>query len=315
MSTQVRVKSIIEECEGVKTFVLEAPRGVDTAFAAGAHLDVALGAELSRSYSLVPVPGETGCYAFSVRLAPDSRGGSRHLHEAVRQGDTLWVSETRNNFALAEEAPYSYFFAGGIGITPFLSMLERLVVLDRPWELHYASRDRTSAPFLERLQRLAKASGNKVVLYFDDQGGRERWSVARIVADAAPQAHFYCCGPEGMLADFRERTAGCTERAHYEYFAADTEAATESGGELELARSGKVVKVAPGQTILEALQGAGLDVPFSCREGTCGTCEVGLLEGEADHRDMLLSEEEQAENQSLMVCCSGFKSPRLVLDL
>lgn len=315
MIEQVLVKDIIKECEGVKTFVLEPLAAASVDFPAGAHLEVELRPELRRSYSLVPVPGAANCYAFSVRLVPDSRGGSRRMHEAVRIGDTLRVSSLRNNFALVEDARYSCFFAGGIGITPFLSMLERLVERGRPWELHYASRSRAAAPFLERLQRLAQASGNRLMLYFDDEGGRERWSMARVVAAAESDTHFYCCGPEGMLSDFRARTAHCPERAHFEYFSSTLDAANEAGGELELARSGRVLRVSPGQTLLDALHEAGVDVPFSCREGTCGTCEVGLLAGEAEHRDMLLSDAEKAENRSLMVCCSGFKSPRLVLDL
>src|SRR5690554_835536 len=316
MKYDVTIKTIMDEAEGVKTFILEGVSGTALPkFTAGSHSNIELKPGLTRAYSLVPVSDSDNAYAISVRLDPKSRGGSAYLHTEVVAGSVLSISEPANNFKLNETSEFSCFFAGGIGVTPFLSMAERLNELGRPWEMHYASRTRASCPYVKRLEALAAESKGKVFFYFDEDAGSSRLCMEKVIEGKKAFADFYCCGPVGMLDHFVALTADIKERAHLEYLASNTEASTDSSAVIECARSGKTLQLEPGRTILEVLIDNGLDVEFSCREGTCGTCEVPILEGEADHRDMILSDEEKDANESLMVCCSGAKTAKLVLDI
>ncbi|GAB7546047.1 PDR/VanB family oxidoreductase [Cupriavidus sp. CuC1] len=315
---QVRVKSITWEAEGILSYELwpVAPHKELPPFEAGAHIDVHLPNGLIRNYSLFNSPQERHRYLIGVNKDPQSRGGSRYLHEVLRPGDTLTVSAPRNNFPLEEAAASSVFIAGGIGITPVLGMIRRLQTLGRPWQLFYAARTRKNAAFVETLQALRDDSGATLQLSFDREPGGSMLDIAAIT-DALPAgAHVYCCGPMPMLDAFEQATAGLPpERVHREYFAARESAATAGGFTVELARSGRSIEIASGQTILDCLLNAGIEPPYSCQEGICGTCEVRVLAGLPDHRDLVLSEAEKASNQRMMICCSGAKGSKLVLDL
>jgi vanillate O-demethylase ferredoxin subunit len=289
------------------------------AFTAGAHIDLYLstpGGPLVRSYSLLNDPRETHRYCIGVNRDPKSRGGSRHVHEVLRAGDVLTISEPRNNFPLDESAPFNVFIAGGIGITPMLGMIARSQTLGTPWRLHYAARTRQHAGFLDLLATYQGQPGAEVVLNFDQEPGGQMLNLNRVV-DALPAgAHVYCCGPLPMLEAYEQATAGLPpERVHREYFAAKEAAATGGGFTVELARSHKTLTVPEGKTILDCLIEIQVEPPFSCREGVCGTCEVRVLEGTPDHRDLVLTDAERAAGDRMMVCCSGAKSPKLVLDL
>jgi ferredoxin-NADP reductase len=240
-----------------------------------------------------------------------SRGGSNWVHEHFRAGDLLTLNGPRNNFSLDESAEKSVFIAGGIGITPILSMIERLGAIRRDWELIYCSRTRAGTPFLEMLGALPRVRFN-----FDQEPGGKMLDIAGAVRAAPANAHLYCCGPVPMLDAFENATKDLPrERVHVEYFTAKEQPAVEGGFTVVLAKSKREVAVAPGKTILAALSDAGLDIPHSCTEGICGTCETRVLEGVPDHRDLILTEGERASNKTMMVCCSGSKSERLVLDL
>ena len=309
---RVRLRSTRWEAEGICSYVLEPLSGEHLPpFTAGAHLDVALGDGLSRSYSLCNDPAERDRYELGVQLAPDSRGGSRHVHRAWRAGDVLDISAPRTDFPLAEDAAATVLIAGGIGITPMLSMIARLEALGRVWTLHYVARNRGVAGFLDRLAHFPQAH-----VTFDQEAGGASLDLAAIVAAAPAAAHLYCCGPAGMLRAFAALTAGRPAgHAHVEYFTATEAPATAGGYELELRRSGRRVPVAPGQRMLEALLAAGVNISYSCSEGICGTCETRVLAGTPDHRDDYLTDAEKAANGSVMPCCSGALSPVLVLDL
>jgi vanillate O-demethylase ferredoxin subunit len=316
-SLSVRVRSVTHEAEGILAFEL---RPIDDAplpaFSAGAHIDVVLPGGDVRCYSLCNDPAETHRWCIGVLREPASRGGSRHLHEAVRPGDVLTVGAPRNQFALDESAAANVFVAGGIGITPILAMIARSRALGTPWTLHYAARTRRHAAFLERLQALAAECSGRVLLHFDDEAGGRRIDLGRVAAELPPDAHIYCCGPAGMLQGFDAATAGLpAARVHKEHFAAARAAATAGGYSVVLARSGRTLQVAAGETLLDCLIAAGADPMHSCRQGVCGTCEVKVLEGVPDHRDMVLSDTERAANDRMMPCCSGARSARLVLDL
>ena len=315
---QVRVKSITWEAEGILSFELwpMPPRQELPAFTAGAHVDVHLPNGLLRSYSLHNAQGDRHRYVIGVNKDAASRGGSRYLHESVRPGDTLTIGYPRNNFPLTEEAPLSVFIAGGIGITPIRSMIQRLHALGRPWRLHHAARTRQHAAFFDAMLALHDESGAKVQHCFDREPGGQMLDIAGLVAALPADAHVYCCGPLAMLDSFEAATRGLPPgQVHVEYFAAREAAATAGGFSVELARSGRTVVVEPGQTILDCLEQIGIEPPYSCREGICGTCEVRVLEGIPDHRDLVLSTAEKAENQRMMICCSGARSSKLVLDL
>ncbi len=322
----LRVRALTWEAEGILGIELVPlqPNTLLPAFEAGAHIDLHLpdvgsGAHI-RSYSLLNAPGERQRWCIAVNLDAASRGGSRWIHEQLRCGQTLTVGAPRNNFPLDEAAPLSVFFAGGIGITPILGMIRRLEAIGRPWRLHHATRSAAHAPYVRELQALSEAAqaagrDGALDLHVDAERGRVL-DIAGLIATLPAGSHVYCCGPLGMLGAFEVATAALPRaQVHLEYFAARDAAATEGGYRVELQRSARSLQVRPGETLLDRLLAEGVDVLFSCREGVCGTCEVKVLEGEPDHRDLVLSAAERAANHRMMVCCSGAKTPRLVLDL
>lgn len=288
-----------------------------TPFTAGAHVDLILPNGVRRSYSLCNSPGETHRYVVGVKKASPSRGASIFLHEQLRVGSEIEIGAPRNNFPLIEAAPHSVLIAGGIGVTPIFGMLQRLIKIGASWELHYASRTRADAAFLGEMQALG-TDPLRVRLTFDHEPGGKMLDFQAIFAAAPKGAHFYACGPAPMLAAYESAAAGMApDRIHLERFTNDAAAAQtgRDGFEIVLARSNKTYKVVPGKTILDILLDEGIDLPFSCMEGVCGSCKVAVLDGAPDHRDVVLSLEERAANNAMMVCCSGSKSPKLVLDL
>ncbi|MEB2400786.1 MAG: PDR/VanB family oxidoreductase [Alcaligenaceae bacterium] len=284
-------------------------------FDAGAHIELLLPNGMARCYSLLNAPGETSHYQIAVHHSPTGMGGSRYMHEALNEGDVLTVTGLRNHFPLHEEAPGSCFIAGGIGITPFIAMARRLTSLGKPWEIHYCARTPDHAAFVPELQAMADSGGNTLHCHFDQLPGGKPLDIPQLVRTRPPGTHLYCCGPKGMLQAFEAATADMRARSHVEYFSAKTEAALGGGFVVELARSGKALEVAPGQSILDVVTRAGINVQTSCREGICGSCETRIISGEADHRDSVLTPEEQAGNTTMMICCSGAKTRKLVLDL
>jgi vanillate O-demethylase ferredoxin subunit len=280
------------------------------AFSAGAHIDLHLANGLVRQYSLCNGQDERHRYVVGVKQDPKSRGGSRWIHEQLRVGALMTISQPRNNFALLEDAPASVLIAGGIGVTPMASMVARLCALGRDWELHYSVRCREDAV------THAALADPRVHLHVDAEQGGAWMDIAAIVRAAAPQAHLYCCGPAPMLAGFQAAARHLPPaQVHLEHFGAVHEAAAGGGFALELARSGRRIQVCRGQTIIEALRGAGVAVQTSCEQGICGVCETRVLAGTPDHRDGLLSEQEKAANTAMMICCSGSRGELLVLDL
>lgn len=277
----------------------------------GAHVDLHLPNGLVRQYSLVSARAENGIYTLGIKRDANSRGGSTYVHDHLRAGDLLRVGPLRNNFPLATGAAHSVFIGGGIGITPLASMIEHLDSTGGDWRLHYACRTRDEALFLDRF-----LTDPRVTLNFDDENGGRFLDIPAIVAAAPPGTHFYCCGPTPMLKALESATAQVApDHVHVEYFTASTEAATAGGFRVVLARSGSEFDVAPGQTILETLREHGFDVATSCEQGICGMCETVVLDGTPDHRDEVLTQAERAAGDRMMICCSGCKGARLVLDI
>jgi ferredoxin-NADP reductase len=277
----------------------------------GAHIDLHLPNGLIRQYSLIQAEPDPASYVVSVKRDPASRGGSRCVHDELRVGRTLKISAPRNNFSLVEDARHVILFAGGIGITPIWCMVQRLDKLGRSWTLHYACRSRADMAFLQRLETMAGAQ-----FHFDDENAGKVLDVAALVAQAPKDAHLYCCGPTPMLKAFEAATASWPQaQIHVEYFTPKQDVDKKGGFVVELARSGKEFVIPEGQTILQVLLDAGVDVDYSCELGICGACEQRVISGIPEHRDAILTEEEQASNTKVMICCAGCKSDRLVLDL
>ena len=308
----MRLTAITYAAEHVNLYEFRPVSGVSVPrFTAGAHVDLHLPNGLVRQYSIANAQDQDDRYVLGVKRETAGRGGSRFMHDELRVGTVLEVGGPRNNFPLVEAAAHSMLIAGGIGVTPIVSMVARLRSLARSWELHYAVRRRSEAAFLDGLL----AGDGHVRLHVDEEEG-DVLNVARIVGAAPEEAHLYCCGPTPMLDAFTVAVASRpVERVHVEHFSSTIARAVESGFVVELARSKLRIAIPPGQTILEALRARGLDVQSSCEQGICGSCETRVLAGEPDHRDLLLSDEEKAANEVMMICCSGSRSPVLVLDL
>lgn len=314
---RVRVHVATWEAEGVHSYELRDPAGgALPPFDAGAHIDLHLPNGMVRSYSLINPQDERHRYVIAVQKDRVSRGGSTWLHDTLRVGDMIAISAPRNNFPLAEDAAPSLFIAGGIGITPLWCMIQRLVALGRPFALYYCVRTRREAAFCAALEALSDRPGAKIVFNFDGEPGGTMLDIASVIAAAPSDAHLYCCGPLPMLDAFEAATESAPRaRVHVEYFTAKEAPAAEGGFTVVLAKTGRSFVIAPGKTILETLLDAGLDVASSCLEGVCGTCETKVLEGVPDHRDVVLTDAEREANKTMMICCSGSKTARLVLDL
>lgn len=314
---QLVVRSRTTLADGIVAIELAAPDGGPLPpFCPGAHIDLKLGNGLSRSYSLVNDPAERERYVIAVNRDPNSRGGSVFVHDALQTGQVLEVDGPRNNFALIEDAPLVVLIAGGIGITPLYCMVQRLETLGRPWKLFYGARSRRNCAYLAELMALEEKSAGRVHVHFNDEHGGGVIDLPGAVATTPQDAHLYCCGPVPMLEAFLRATADRAEgRAHVEYFSASQDAAVEGGFTVELRRSGRSFVVPHGKSILHVLLEAGLDVSHSCQEGVCGSCETVVVEGEPDHRDAYLTPFEHRSGKKIMICCSGCKSGKLVLDL
>lgn len=310
------IRSKRTEAEDIVSLELSAPDAAPLpAFTAGAHIDVSLDNGLTRSYSLVNAPSERHRYVIAVNRDPASRGGSRFVHDCLRVGQSIKVSAPRNHFPLVETARHVTFIAGGIGVTPLLSMIRRLDMLGLAWSLHYSARTRAKCAYIDELVALDRSRGAVHFHFVDECGGRLP-DMDTLAAAAPPDAHLYCCGPAPMLHAFERATASrASETVHVEYFTAQQDAALAGGFTVELARSGRSLRVEPGYSILDVLLANGMDIGHACREGVCGACQTRVLEGTPDHRDSYLSPREKTACDSIMLCCSGSVSDKLVLDL
>ena len=286
------------------------------AISAGAHVDVHLKPGLTRQYSLCNHPEEQHRYMIGVLRDPSSRGGSIAMHDA-NEGDVLSISEPRNHFPLERGAKRSLLFAGGIGVTPILCMAERLAQIGADFEMHYCTRSPERTAFREHIA--AQAFAGRVKFHFDDQAPGQKLDAATVLAHPDPDTHLYVCGPTGFMAwilDTAKQAGWPDAQVHREYFgAAPIDTASDGGFEVRIASTGQVIPVAADQTIVVALAAQGVDIMVSCEQGVCGTCLTRVLEGEPDHRDVYLTDDEHAKNDEFTPCCSRSKSAVLVLDL
>ncbi|WP_304451558.1 PDR/VanB family oxidoreductase [Nocardiopsis sp. YSL2] len=276
----------------------------------GAHVDLVLGPDLVRQYSLCGDPAERDVLRVAVLDVPDGRGGSRFVHERLAEGSTVRLRGPRNAFPFLP-APRYVFVAGGIGITPLLPMVRAAHAAGADWRLVYGGRTRTAMAFGADL---AREHGDRVSLLPQDEVGLI--DLDALPSDPGGDTLVYCCGPEPLIAAVEER-ASCWPPGtlRVERFA-PREAGSGGGAfDVELAETGVTVRVPGDRSVLEAVEDAGVQVLSSCREGTCGTCETPVLDGVPDHRDSLLTDEERESGEMMMICVSRAHTPRLVLEL
>lgn len=302
--------------DGVASVVLRRADGMEfPAWEPGSHIDLHLAEGLVRQYSLCSTPSDLATVRIGVLHVPDSRGGSRYVHERLTAGSPLAISAPRNNFPMTDSRKY-LFIAGGIGITPLIPMLEAAEAAGKQWTLVYGGRSRGTMAFAQAL--VGTYGTEKVRIAAEDETGR--LNLQEILG--MPRAHMlvYACGPGGMLRAIEELCMGWPPGSlHTERFVADAlgAAASSEPFEVELARSGISVTVAANQTILEAVEQVGSRVLSSCRAGLCGTCETAVVSGEPEHRDAILTQADKDSGEIIMVCVSRAAAgcSRLVLDL
>jgi len=319
---RVRVTRKTVEAQDICSFELASVDGTALpSFSAGSHIDVHIedggSRGLTRQYSLCNDPAEGHRYLIGVLRDAASRGGSLAMHEQVHEGSELSIGPPKNHFALAHQAARHLLLAGGIGITPILCMAERLSAIGADFELHYATRSRERTAFFDRIRGAAFAP--RAAFHFDDGAPEQKLDIAATLARQASGTHLYVCGPKGFMDAVLGAARGggwAEERIHFEFFNADVQPRTGDGAfDVQLASSGRVIRVPADRTVLAALADAGVVVPSSCEQGVCGTCLTRVIEGTPDHRDQYLMPDEQAAGDQFLPCCSRAKSARLVLDL
>ena len=312
----VVVASVTPVAEGIVRLRLVSPDGGPLPrWTPGAHIDVECGDPgLSRQYSLCGDPADAGALEIAVLREDEGRGGSTWIHANVRAGDRLKIRGPRNHFRMDESLSNVILIAGGIGITPVSAMARRAKALGLNYELHYSGRSRSTMALLGELSEL---HGDRLHVHASDEGRRN--DLQALLARPRPDTQVYACGPVRMLQALEDCCAAWPEDSlrieHFVSTAGALDPAKEHAFQVELKDSGIVVNVAADQTVLAALRAANIDVQSDCEEGLCGSCEVRVLAGKVDHRDVVLTRAEREAHVKMMTCCSRARSPRLVLEL
>lgn len=304
--------------EGIAAFELVAESNAQLpAFTAGSHIDLYLPGGMTRQYSLRNDPAERHRYCIGVLREVAGRGGSAYVHDRLKAGDVVEASMPRNAFALDEDAPFSLLLAGGIGITPILSMAHRLSALGRDFAFHYCARSRSRMSFRDEM--LAAPFADKLRFHLDDGPAEQKLDLAALLSRRAPGAHLYACGPAGFLDAViaAAKKDWPSEAVHREYFAnaGHAKVAGDKPFRVTLAGDGRSFEVAPGRSIVEVLAENGVEIQVSCEQGICGTCVTRVVSGVPDHRDLVLTDKQRATGNRITPCCSRALSDELVLDL
>ncbi len=317
---QVEVRSVVDEAVEVRSFELVTPGGEFLPkFEPGAHIDVHVSSDIVRQYSLCGDPDDRTSYTIAVKLESNSTGGSAALHDRIRKGDILSIGMPRNNFPIVEGARRHLLFAGGIGVTPLLSMVRRFAKNRKSFELHYFARSAESAAFKTLLQTDPFVAN--VQFHFGANPAEVATRINCILREPAEGTHAYLCGPRAFMDIICPiaSTVLPADAVHLEHFTSERSKADSSVGgaafTVKLARSGREIGVAPGQSIVSALESHGITVETYCRQGLCGTCMTKVLEGAPDHRDEIMPESAKQLGGHMMICVSRSLTPVLVLDL
>lgn len=314
---EVRVCEIVEETPHIKSFRLTRLDGRPfDPYEPGAHIDVVGPSGLTRQYSLVSPPHLPDSFVIAVKREPESRGGSAALHE-LQVGDVLEIGRPRNLLSVAPDADTHLLVGAGIGVTPLVSIAHHLARAGECFEFHYFATSRRDAAFVDLLERRS-GFGDRAHFHFGVARDDQAAALAPALAGLTPRSHVYTCGPEGFMAKVEVLTAPLVgeDHVHVEHFRA-AEAVGEgidSAFEVEL-DTGEVFPVPAGVSIVDVLRANGIDVETSCREGICGTCVSGVLDGVPDHRDNCLSKSDRAANDQMALCVSRARTPRLIIEL
>lgn len=313
----VKVQRKTLEAQDIASFELVKPDGSALpGFSAGSHIDVQVPGGLTRQYSLCNDAAEQHRYRIAVLRDAGSRGGSRNMHDAVNEGDTLLISEPRNHFPLVH-AQRTLLLAGGIGVTPLLCMAQRLARIGAEFEMHYCTRSPSRTAFRDEIAASDWAA--RVQFHFDDGAEAQKLQLEALLARPDAGTHVYVCGPTGFIdwvVKTSERLGWGKDQVHLEYFgAAAQDTAGDRAFQVKIASSGATYEVAADETVVQALQKHGIEILTSCEQGVCGTCITRVLQGECDHRDLYFTDDEKARNDQFTPCCSRAKTEVLVLDL
>ncbi|MDT7725434.1 MAG: hypothetical protein QOI21_2010 [Actinomycetota bacterium] len=323
---RVLVTQVHHEADGVVSLRLADPDGATLpAWEPGAHLDLRLPSGTVRQYSLCGDPADTTAYTVAVLREEAGRGGSAEIHDSALVGRAVTIHGPRNRFPLVV-APGYCFVAGGIGITPILAMVRELAAGDVPWALHYGGRSLRSMAFRNELAQWGRSAAGRVEFWPEDETGT--LPLDEILAAAPAGTAVYTCGPPGLIRAMEERVGVAIPRGalHFERFTGEVRPEPENPGdtenpgetvtfEVELAQSGDVLEVSPGESILDVVRAVRPEVMSSCEEGFCGTCETKVLSGVPEHRDSILTGADRDKNATMMICVGRSKTRRLVLDL
>ena len=311
---RVRLARRFAVAEDIVGLELAALDGHLPTFQPGAHIDLHLPNGLVRQYSITNGPGEQLSYVIAVKREADSRGGSTAIAETLREGDVLAISEPRNNFPLRRDALHTTLIAGGIGITPLLSMARALHGSKLPFDFHVFARSDAHLAFADAL----RAFGDRTHAHLGLSVAEIERDVAAALGPYSFARHVYVCGPGPMLELVRATAAGLgwpDDAVHFEYFKNTRPIDDSSSFTVELARSALTLEVPGGKSILDVMRENGIDAPSSCEQGACGTCLTTVLEGVPDHQDVYLNETEKQANRTMLTCVSRARSARLVLDI
>lgn len=313
---ELQVKSIRWEAQGICAFELVDPEGqVLPSFEAGSHIDVHLPGGMVRSYSLAGDPQDTRKWLLGVLKEPKSRGGSLAMHDKVRAGDLITVGAIRNAFAMAADAQHTILLGGGIGITPLKSMAHALAAQGQSFELHYCARSLKNVAFLDELTALVPKGC--LHLHLDEGDPSKGLDIQALLKSPEKGTHVYFCGPSGFMKACEQAAShwapGTVHSEHFKAPEAAPSSLPDGAFEVRLIRSGETIQVGPDQTIVRAIELTGRRVPTSCLSGLCGACKVDYVDGEVDHRDYILNDQERAT--CLTVCVSRAKGKTLSLDL
>lgn len=314
---KVRVAEVLEETSNIKSFRLRRADGAPfDPYPAGAHIDVVGPTAVVRQYSLCSPPHDLDEYVVAVKLEPESRGGSQALHDQVEVGHELEISAPRNLLSVAEDADRHILVGAGIGVTPMISIAYHLHRSGEEFELHYVARSVEEAAFRDLLGERS-GFGERVHFHFGLQREDQPAVLDGAFAGLSSASHVYTCGPQGFMDRVLERASSVIpeDNVHIEHFHAGEPVDTDSDVPFEIELDDEVYEVPVGKSIVEVLGDNGIEVDTTCQEGICGTCIMGVLKGEPDHRDQCMSSSEKKANDQIAACVSRSKSPRLVLEL
>lgn len=317
---QVRVHQVRYEAVDVISLLLVDPCGAELPdYAAGAHIDVHLPNGLIRQFSLCGPPTDKHSYLFGILKEAPGTGGSKFIHEKIQVGDLLEISEPKNLFKLNSHAERHLLIGGGIGITPILSMSYVLEQQKAEYILHYCSRSPEKTAFREELVDVVQHG--QLCFHFDGGNPENGLDIKAELRNYVNGTHLYCCGPQGMMNAVRDFSSHWpVGTVHFEYFTQDAlptkesdETTEDSEFQIKLASDDRVFTVPAHKSIVDVLRENGIFIETSCEDGFCGTCLTRYLEGQPDHRDEVLDDEDHEEY--VLICCARSKSPELVLDL